>query len=308
VTIPIAAGSLLALVYLSAAYAALMRRLAVRLLGPGMAERLAAAEAEADRVAARNRLARELHDSIGHTLTTSTIQAAVAKQILDSDPDAARRAMESIVGSSRAALDDLDRALGVLRDEPAATRATPTLAELGTLRERIAQAGTELAVEIEGDLALVTPAVSQEAFRIVQEGATNALKHAPGSGMRLRIEIGDDLLRLRLTNPIPAGSSEAADGRGLTGIKERVRLLGGHASAGQREALEDRPEGREEVKFDSAIGGQDQTGSHGAQGFRTQSASHSAARARPEAEAGSGSGSEWTLDAELPLRTELPVE
>jgi signal transduction histidine kinase len=274
VTVPIAVGSLLALVYASAAYAALMRRLALRLLGPGLSERLAAAEAEADRVAARNRLARDLHDSIGHTLTTSTIQAAVAKQVLDSDPEAARRAIESIEDSSRAALDDLDRALGVLRDEPAPARATPTLKELGPLRDRVARAGTELAVAVEGDLALVTPAVSQEAYRIVQEGVTNALKHAPGSEVSLSIEVDTDQLRLRVANGIAAesgkaetdggssaasgtggvrnreevqreqGTDDATDsrgagsgrspayGRGLTGITERVRLLGGKASAG----------------------------------------------------------------------------
>lgn len=238
VTVLIAAGSLLALIYLSAAYAALMRRLATRLLGPGMAERLAAAEAEADRVADRNRLARDLHDSIGHTLTTSTIQAAVAKQLLGSDPDAARNALESIVDSSRAALDDLDRALGVLREEPASTRARPTLAELGSLRDRVSRAGTELTIDVEGDLLSVTPAVSQEAYRIVQEGVTNALKHAPGSEVRLRIEIeegsgaGAGELRVHLSNSIVAGAGESAYGRGLTGITERVRLLGGEASAG----------------------------------------------------------------------------
>ncbi len=230
VTLPIAAASLLALIYLSAAYAALMRLLATRLLGPGLSERLAAAEAEADRVAARNRLARELHDSIGHTLTTSHIQAAVATQVLESDPEAARLALASIEGASRAALGDLDRALGVLREEPASAQARPTLADLALLRERITQAGTALALEVEGDLAAVSPAVSQEAYRIVQEGVTNALKHAPGSAVRLRVEVTESNLGLLVANP--AGAGEARHGRGLTGITERVRLLGGTASAG----------------------------------------------------------------------------
>jgi signal transduction histidine kinase len=232
VTIPIAAASLLALIYLSAAYAALMRLLAVRLLGPGLSERLAAAEAEADRVAARNRLARELHDSIGHTLTTSHIQAAVAKQVLESDPEAARLALASIEGASRAALDDLDQALGVLREEPASTRARPTLADLALLRERITQAGAALTVEVEGDLAAVSPAVSQEAYRIAQEGVTNALKHAPGSAVRLRVAVTASNLGLLVANPVTAAAGVSRHGRGLTGITERVRLMGGTASAG----------------------------------------------------------------------------
>ena len=234
VTLPIAAASLLALIYLSAAYAALMRLLATRLLGPGLSERLAAAESEADRVAARNRLARELHDSIGHTLTTSHFQAAVATQVLESDPEAARLALASIEGASRAALDDLDRALGVLREEPASTRARPTLADLALLRERITQAGTALTLEVEGDLAAVSPAVSQEAYRIVQEGVTNALKHAPGSAVRLRVEVTASNLGLLVANP--GGAGDARHGRGLTGITERVRLLGGTASAGREGA------------------------------------------------------------------------
>ena len=91
-----------------AGYAALLRRAAPLLLGPSAAERMAAVERHADRLAHRNRLARELHDSIGHTLTAATIQAAVASNLVDSDPQRARRAMDSIEQASRTALEDLD--------------------------------------------------------------------------------------------------------------------------------------------------------------------------------------------------------
>jgi signal transduction histidine kinase len=228
-TIAVAAGSLVALAYLCGAYVALMRRLARRFLGHGLAERLAADEAEADRAASRNRLARDLHDSIGHLLTTSTIQAAVARQVLESDPESARLALASIEDASRNALDDLDRALGVLREEPAEPGAGPTLADLGQLCER---AGADLTVEVAGDPDTLPPMVSQEAFRIVQEGITNALKHAAGTAVSLKIAITDDHLDLRITNPMTTEPSATAQGRGLTGIEERARLLGGETTAG----------------------------------------------------------------------------
>ncbi|RRR96801.1 sensor histidine kinase [Glycomyces terrestris] len=231
-TLAAGAGALVAAVYCCAGYTVLMRRLAAQLLGPGLAERLAAAEAEADRAAARNQLARDLHDSIGHTLTASTIQAAVAKQAMESDPESARLAMEAIEGTSRAALEDLDRALGVLRGEPASTRPEPTLADLDALSDRIARTGTELAVELDGDPGSVPDAISREAYRIVQEGVTNALRHAPGAAIRVRLSVAGDRLHLRIVNGLVDAPGERAGGRGLTGVTERVRVLGGHASAG----------------------------------------------------------------------------
>jgi len=231
-TLAVAAGLVVALVYGAAAYAAFMRRLAVRLLGPGWAERLAAAEGEALRVASRNRLARELHDAIGHTLTTSTIQAAVARQVLESDPASAREALAAIEESSRSALDDLDRALGALREEPAAATAAPTLADLERLGDRVRLAGNGFELTVEGGVGAVPAAVSREAYRIVQEGVTNALKHAAGEAVEVRLRITEGRLELQVSNGIGEGSGGTGGGRGLEGIAERVRLLGGEMSAG----------------------------------------------------------------------------
>ncbi|MFC3492762.1 sensor histidine kinase [Glycomyces rhizosphaerae] len=230
-TLAVAVGLVVALIYCAAAYAALMRRLAGRLLGPGLAERLAGAEEEARRVASRNRLARELHDAIGHTLTTSTIQAAVARQVLETDPASARLALAAIEESSRSALDDLDRALGALRQEPAPLTAAPTLADLGPLCDRAAAAGTVVAVMVVGEFESVAPAVSREAYRIAQEGITNALRHAPGAAVELEVEVGEDRLGLRVANPVTGGGG--GYGRGLEGMAERVRLLGGAVVAGR---------------------------------------------------------------------------
>ncbi|MGW7368388.1 sensor histidine kinase [Streptomyces sp. NPDC054841] len=225
--------------YVTAGGAAAMRLLAAVLLGHRPGERLAAVEQQRDLLAQRNRLAQELHDSIGHTLTASTIQAAVAGELMDSDPEAARRALSSIEETSRAAMDDLDHVLGVLRDGKSPTTPQHTLADLGSLTERVRQAGTGLSVDTAGDLAQVPATVSREAYRIIQEGLTNALRHSALADISLRVAARDGWLEVELINPLDATvtfrpSRPATErGHGLTGIAERVRLLRGEVSAGR---------------------------------------------------------------------------
>ncbi|MCK7624522.1 histidine kinase [Streptomyces sp. RS10V-4] len=234
-TLLAAAACLLAAAGSAWAGTALLRRLAPVLLGPGPAERAAAAEARSRTLAQRNRLAQELHDSIGHTLTASTIQAAVARELLDRDPQAARRALSSIEETSRAAMDDLDHVVGILREAPASTRPQPTLADLDVLAERIRRTGAALTVETRGDLGHVPATVSREAYRILQECLTNTLKHGGTDGIRLGVTARGDRLRLVVTNPLrttPPTARAPRPGHGLEGLGERVRLLRGELSAG----------------------------------------------------------------------------
>ncbi|MEV7954656.1 histidine kinase [Streptomyces sp. NPDC088141] len=170
-----------------------LRWLAPRLLGPSSAERLALAAERELRLAERNRLAHELHDSIGHTLTAATIQAAVAGEILSADPVAARAALRSIEESARAALEDLDYVLGVLREEKAETAPTRTLADLPELLDRLRHAG-----------AVVEPEFSGESAQVQRTGTD------------------------RGTGPGVFPTS----GHGLPGLAERVRLLHGEIEAG----------------------------------------------------------------------------
>ncbi|MEV8309982.1 histidine kinase [Streptomyces flavidovirens] len=134
-------------------------------------------------LAQRNRLAQELHDSIGHTLTASTIQAAVAGQLMDCDPEAARRALNSIE----------ENAL------PAGRRGRGGLS-----------------VETVGDLAHVPATVSREAYRIIQEGLTNALRHSDMTGISLHITARHDWLEMELINPVdtPRGTCGKAGSAG----------------------------------------------------------------------------------------------
>ncbi|WP_084958381.1 histidine kinase [Thermoactinospora rubra] len=226
---PLGLASLAALLALVRGAGVLLARLAPALLGPSAAERLAQAEAHAQDLAGRARLARELHDSVGHALSVVTLQAAAAGRVLERDPATARTALAAIEHSARAALDDLDHVLGLLRDETPDRQPTPTLADLDDL---IRASGAQVHTRI-GDLTAVPALVSREAYRILQESLTNAIKHGHGP-VRLAAAVHDDALHLQIANPLTPGlAAPAATGaRGLAGMRERARLLRGTLQAG----------------------------------------------------------------------------
>ncbi|MCP3802430.1 histidine kinase [Allokutzneria sp. A3M-2-11 16] len=206
----------------------LLRHLAPALLGPSPEERIARLERRTEQLAERNRLARELHDSVGHALTVTTVQAGAARLVLDSDPEFVRKALLAIEEAGRAALEDLDHVLGLLREERAAgTTPQRTLADIRSLLDK-----PRVQAELTGDLDRVRPAVSREAYRIVQECLTNALRHAGEVDVRVRIAVLDGVLELDVANPVGAAKAAGRGGRGLIGMRERVTVLGGRFSAG----------------------------------------------------------------------------
>ncbi|MFI6683370.1 sensor histidine kinase [Streptomyces sp. NPDC050485] len=228
---------LLGLAACSAAAGALLARLAPVLLGPTPADRLAVAEQRAAELAVRNRLARELHDSIGHALSAVTLQASAARRVLDSDPGFVRDALAAIEETTRRTVDELDSVLGVLRqDDDAGDLATPDLAALAGLLSRT---GLEVAYTLEGDPAAVPGLVSREAYRIVQEGLSNALRHGGSSPVTLHVAIRGGELEMVMENPLSdtAPVVRPGGGRGLRGIAERARLLGGRAESGPQDGV-----------------------------------------------------------------------
>ena len=231
--VPLALLSPLALVFLAAGAGALLARLAPRLLGPSPVERLATAQRDAMRLAERNRLARELHDSVGHALSIVTVQAGAAGRVLDNDPGFVREALTSIETSARNGLRDLDHVLGLLREDAPSRAPTPALADLQRLLDSTRSAGIDLTAELTGRIDEVPQAVSREAYRIVQESLTNAARHAGRAPVRLSLSVGADELELELTNPLDGSHPQrAGGGRGLNGIEERVTSLRGQVSAG----------------------------------------------------------------------------
>jgi signal transduction histidine kinase len=254
---PIILTLLLALPYTAALLGAGFARLATRLLGPTPDERLAALRLRVRSLAEHNRLARELHDSVGHALSVVAVQAGAAQRVLDHDPEVARTALATIADSARRALDDLDHVLALLRAEPGhpADGVQWTLSNLDTLLADVRAAGLTVDLRCTGDLAAVPAVVSREAYRIVQEGLTNALRHAGPVPVTLVIRSDPSGLAMELSNYLPdhgpgeregggapsprwqsvVGAERETSGRGLTGIRERVALLGGTVSAGPRD-------------------------------------------------------------------------
>ncbi|WP_330186322.1 histidine kinase [Dactylosporangium sp. AC04546] len=235
-------AALVGLVFAVAGLGALATTMAPVLLGPSATARIAALEAQAVRLAERNRLARELHDSVGHALTVTTLQAAAARQRLREDPAFAERALGAIEDAARSALTDLDAVLGVLRDDtPAALAPSRSLRDLPRLVE---EAGVTVELHTDGALDDVPSHVSREGYRIVQESLTNAMRHAGGGPVAVRVSATGGTLEVDVLNKLDgrrsprdrargASPDEAGQpGRGLRGMAERVTLLGGGLDAG----------------------------------------------------------------------------
>ncbi|MEV7780263.1 histidine kinase [Kitasatospora sp. NPDC088351] len=217
--------------------------MAVRLLGPSPAERLAEAELRAERLLERNRLARELHDSIGHALTVTVLQAGAAREV--GDPAFVAKALEVIEETGRQAMDDLERTLVLLREASDRRDASdgsvterPGIEQLSALFDTARAAGSPVEAWIDVPSGKLPGVLSRESYRILQEGVTNALKYAPGEPISVRIALRGGRLELRCANatggpgPSSARSAPRKGGKGLRGIRERAALLGGEASAG----------------------------------------------------------------------------
>ncbi|GAA3479914.1 sensor histidine kinase [Streptomyces yanii] len=227
-------GMLVALAGCAAAAGALLARRAPLLLGPTPDDRLAAAERRAADLAVRNRLARELHDSVGHALSAVTLQAGAARRVLDSDPEFVREALAAIEETTRRTVGELDSVLGLLRqeDEGEDGLTGPTLDALDGL---LARCGVPVSYVARGDPGTVPAAVSRAAYRIVQEGLSNAARHGGRAApVELRIAVCDEELAITLDNPLSGRTPvvRPGGGRGLRGIAERAVLLGGRAEAG----------------------------------------------------------------------------
>lgn len=195
-----------------------------------------AGRAEADRgiVEERAHLAREIHDVLAHSVSVIVVQAAAAVDVFDDRPDQAREALGVIEREARDALEELRRLLGRRvenGDGPAPPQ--PGIAGVDALAERMGSAGLEVVVRCEGESRALPVGVDLSAYRIVQEALTNTLRHARATRavVNLRYEPSGIVLEVR-DNGKAAPAAEAGDGRGLRGMRERARLVGGTLDAG----------------------------------------------------------------------------
>ena len=175
----------------------------------------------------RLRVARDIHDVVGHSLSMIALQSGVALRVLDADPDQVRRSLEAIRSSSGDALVELRHTLGLFRGDAteASLAPTPTLADVPTLVADAHAAGVAVTLT-EPDAAGVPAAVQTVAYRVVQEALTNAMRHAPGAAVRATLVRDAHALRVEVTDDGGPGP-DVTPGAGLTGMRERVEALGG---------------------------------------------------------------------------------
>jgi signal transduction histidine kinase len=185
----------------------------------------------------RQRIARELHDVVAHSVSVMVIQAGAARTLLSRKPERASEALLAVESSGREALGELRHLLGLLTEADAepALAPQPGLDQLDRLVERVGQAGLPVDVKINGVPRQLPPGLDLTAYRILQEALTNALKHASGAPTQVRLDFDAHELRLEVLDAGGSTSAEAGGaGRGLLGMQERVAIYGGELQAGQR--------------------------------------------------------------------------
>jgi signal transduction histidine kinase len=189
----------------------------------------------------RVRIARDLHDSVAHTLASISVQAGVGAHVLDERPEDARDALLAIRHTSRDALAELRATLGMLRsDDPSPREPAAGLDRLPSLVESSRATGLAVDLVVEGEERPLPPAVDTAAFRIVQESLTNVIRHAGPARATVAVRHGDDRLEIEVTDDGRGAvdgdrtAGRAGGGHGLAGMRERVALLGGELDAGPR--------------------------------------------------------------------------
>jgi signal transduction histidine kinase len=190
----------------------------------------------------RARIAREMHDVLAHRISLLSMHAGALEFRPDAPPEEVARAAGIVRASAHQALEDLREVIGVLREEPAPNggpeRPQPTLADLPALVEESRAAGMHVSAECRvGELATVPDGIGRNAFRIVQEGLTNARKHAQGAAVEVIVDgAAGDGLTVEVRNRLPVGVAAAhipGTGTGLVGLSERTMLAGGRLEHGR---------------------------------------------------------------------------
>jgi signal transduction histidine kinase len=187
--------------------------------------------------AERARIARELHDVIGHSISVMGVQAGAVRRLLAPEQEREREALLAVERTGRDAVGEMRRLLGILRDdgEHVERDALPTVRRVDDLVADLRRAGLDVELRVDGDLDDLQPGRALAAFRILQEALTNVLKHAPGAHVEAVLrrtggELAIDVVDSGGTRPAAA---DTGGGHGLVGMRERVALYGGTLEAGR---------------------------------------------------------------------------
>lgn len=185
----------------------------------------------------RARIARELHDIVAHCVSLMVVQASAGEQLAPSDPSAAAEAFESISEAAHQAGVEIDRLVELLADPPA-ENASAGLRIVSELVRRVRASGLTVTCQFIDDSEQLSEAAADAAYRLAQEGVTNAIKHAPGAPIEITVRGDAAAVEVRVENWPAAGFASgletAGGGHGLTGMRERVARCGGTFGAGPR--------------------------------------------------------------------------
>ena len=182
----------------------------------------------------RARIARELHDVVGHSVSVMTVQASGVRRLLRPDQQREREALLIVERTGREALAEMRRMVGVLRrpEEAPALAPQPSLEHLERLVEQAREAGLPVELRVEGEAIELPAGVDLTAYRLVQEGLTNALKHARASRAEVLVNYGDGQIEVTVSDDGKGVGNGDGGGHGLVGMRERVSVYGGELDAG----------------------------------------------------------------------------
>ena len=196
-------------------------------------ERTRAAEARQAVVEERNRIAREMHDVLAHSVSMMVVQAEAGPVVVERDPARAIQAFDAISATGRSALTELRRLLGVLREDGVSPLAPqPGLAQVPDLVESVRAAGVDVDLRVTGGLPPTSSAVDLAGYRIVQEALTNVVKHAGPARVEVRVEATADRVLIEVADDGLGTVASTEAGRGLLGMHERAAATGGTVTAG----------------------------------------------------------------------------
>jgi signal transduction histidine kinase len=189
----------------------------------------------ADVAAERARIARELHDVVGHGLSIVVLQLVAALGMLESgESNTARERLIATERSARDTLAEMRRLLGLLDENDATLEPQPNLTELPRLVGEASAAGVDVDLEVTGERAELPPGLELAAYRVVQEALTNVIKHAQPRRAHVRLAYGGDELTVEVLDEGVSTPTRRTVGRGLAGMRERVALYGGELEIGPR--------------------------------------------------------------------------
>jgi signal transduction histidine kinase len=198
------------------------------------AERARLEEARAAVAEERARIARELHDVVGHSVSVMTVQASAARRLLLPEQEREREALLVVEQTGREALAEMRRLVGVLRrpEEAPALAPQPSLEHVDKLVANAREAGLPVDLRVEGTPVQLPAGLDLTAYRLVQEGLTNAVKHARADQAEVLVRYGDGQVEITVSDDGRGGGDGDGGGHGLVGMRERVSVYGGELEAG----------------------------------------------------------------------------